>query len=65
PGERLIIVARRGDDGLAHLPMRHGGLPDGTRLRDLLSGVETSVQGGWLPLAGLPAVGAQIWQVQG
>lgn len=65
PGERLIIVARRGDDGLAHLPVRHGGLPDGTRLRDLLSGVETSVQGGWLLLAGLPAVGAQIWQVQG
>lgn len=65
PDERLIIVARRGDDGLAHLPVRHGGLPDGIRLHDLLSGVETSVQGGWLPLAGLPAVGAQIWQVQG
>ncbi len=64
PDERLIIVARRGDDGLAHLPVRHAGLPDGTRLRELLSGVETSVQGGWLPLAGLPSVGAQIWQVR-
>lgn len=64
PDERLIVVARRGDDGLAALPARHGGLPDGARLRDLLSGVETSVQGGWLPLAGLPGVGAQIWRVE-
>lgn len=63
PDERLIVVARRGDDGLAALPVRHGGLPDGTPLRELLSGVETTVQDGWLPLTGLPAVGAQIWQV--
>ncbi len=62
PDERLIVVARRGDDGLAALPVRHGGLPDGVRLREILSGVETTVQDGWLPLTGLPAAGAQIWQ---
>jgi alpha-glucosidase len=63
PEERLIIVARRADDGLAALPVRHAGLPDGATLRDLLSGALATVSGGMLPLAGLPAVGAQIWRL--
>jgi alpha-glucosidase len=62
PEERLIVVARRADDGLAALSVRHAGLPDGAELRDLLSGTTTTVAGGMLPLAGLPAVGAQIWR---
>ncbi len=61
PGERLLIVARRADDGLTALPVRHAGLPDGASLRDLLSGSEARVAHGHLPLAGLPASGVMLW----
>ncbi len=64
PEERLLVVARRADDGLRELPVRHGGLPDGVRLRELLGGAEASVQGGRLPLAALPAAGALVWRVE-
>lgn len=64
PEERLLVLARRADDGLRALPVRHGGLADGTRLRELLSGAEAQVAGGALPLASLPAMGAQIWRVE-
>jgi alpha-glucosidase len=60
--ERLIIVVRRSDDGLAALPVLHGGLPDGIHLRELLTGNEAVVANGMLPLDSLPPVGAQIWQ---
>jgi alpha-glucosidase len=60
PEERLLVVARRADDGLRALPVRHGGLADGLRLRDLPGGAEVSVQGGYLPLDALPAVGALV-----
>jgi len=63
PEERLVVVARRADDGLRALPVRHGGLADGTRLRELLSGAEATVAGGLLPLDTLPALGAQVWRV--
>ena len=62
PEERLIVVARRGDDGLRAVPVRHGGLADGTRLRDLLTDVETVVAGGMLDISRLPAVGVQVWR---
>jgi alpha-glucosidase len=61
--ERLLIVARRADDGLKALPVRHAGLADGVQLRDLLTGAEATVSGRLLPLDSLPSVGAQIWQV--
>ncbi len=64
PEERLIVVARRADDGRSALPVRHGGLSDGVRLREVLSGATTEVQGGQMALSGLPAVGAQIWRVE-
>ena len=60
--ERLIIVARRSHDGLRELPVRHSGVPDGARLRDMLSGAEAVVANGMLPLDSLPSVGAQVWQ---
>ncbi|WP_129627006.1 maltodextrin glucosidase [Candidatus Oscillochloris fontis] len=60
--ERLIIVARRADDGLQSVPVRQAGLADGTLLREMLSGAESHVVGGHLPLVGLGAVGAQIWR---
>jgi alpha-glucosidase len=63
PGQRLVVVARRADDGLRALPLRHAGLPDGARLRELFSGREATVVGGQLPLDGLAAVGAQVWVV--
>ena len=60
--ERLIVVARRGNDGLVALPVLHGGLPDGIYLRELLTGNEAVVTNGMLLLDSLPPVGAQIWQ---
>src|SRR6266567_1749551 len=60
--ERLIVVARRGNDGLVALPVHHAGLPDGIHLRELLTGNETVVTNGMLLLDSLPPVGAQIWQ---
>jgi len=61
PEERLIVIARRGDDGVEALPVSHAGLPDGTHLRDLVSGAETTISRGMLPLSSLPSVGAQLW----
>ncbi|NCC31425.1 MAG: maltodextrin glucosidase, partial [Chloroflexia bacterium] len=61
--ERLIIVARRADDGLQSLPVRHAGVPDGACARDLLGETETSVEAGSLPLTGLPAVGVMVWSI--
>jgi alpha-glucosidase len=60
--ERLIVVARRGNDGLVALPVLHAGLPDGIHLRELLTGNEAVVTNGMLLLDSLPPVGAQIWQ---
>lgn len=62
PTERLIVVARRKDDGLAVLPVLHGGLPDGLHFQDVISDAESVVQHGMLPLHGMPEVGAQIWR---
>jgi alpha-glucosidase len=63
PEERLLVVARRADDGIQALPVRHANLADGTRLREVLSGAEAKVVEGMLSLASLPAPGAQVWQV--
>jgi alpha-glucosidase len=60
--ERLIVVARRGNDGLVALPVLHAGLPDGIHLRELLTGNEAVVTNGMLLLDSLPPVGVQIWQ---
>jgi len=60
--ERLIVVARRSNDGLVALPVLHAGLPDGIHLRELLTGNEAVVTNGMLLLDSLPPVGAQIWQ---
>lgn len=59
PEERLIIVARRAADTLQELPVRHGGIADGSVFRDLLSGASATVQGEHLPLS---ANALQIWQ---
>ncbi len=64
PEERLIVVARRAGDGLEALPVQHGGIADGTRFRDELTGAEATVQGGMLPLTGLAQAGAQVWRMQ-
>jgi len=63
PQERLLIVARRAADELDALPVRAAALPDGTQLRELLTGAEGSVSGGRLSLANLPEVGARIWRI--
>lgn len=60
PEQRLVVVARRAGDGLDRLAVRQGGIPDGTRFREL-SGVEAVVASGVLPLDGLASVGAQVW----
>jgi alpha-glucosidase len=61
PEQRIIVVARRADDGLARLPVRHGGIADGARFHEQFSGATSRVTNGALPLADIPAVGAQIW----
>jgi alpha-glucosidase len=63
PEERLLVVARRASDELDSLPVRSAALPDGTRLREVLTGAESVVSGGMLSLAGLLEVGAQIWRI--
>ncbi|GAC1565449.1 MAG: maltodextrin glucosidase [Ktedonobacteraceae bacterium] len=64
PDERLLIVARRKDDGLKALSLQQAGLADGTRVNELLSGTHEVVTGGMLSLDSLPPVGAQIWRIQ-
>ncbi len=61
--ERLLVVARRRDDGLRLLPVQYAGLADGTRLQEILSGTQTVVINGMLPLDSLSSVGAQIWRI--
>jgi alpha-glucosidase len=58
PEQRMIVVARRADDALRNLPVRHGGLPDGAIVRELFSGATSSVAGGHLPIS---AAHVQIW----
>ncbi len=63
PEERLIVVARRSDDGLRALPVRHAGLADGIRLRELFTGAETVICNGKLDIGRLPATGVQVWRL--
>jgi len=65
PEERLIVVARRAPDGLMVLPVRHGGLPDGLVLQEVISGAETVVEQGMLSLTNLPGAGMQVWRCTG
>jgi alpha-glucosidase len=65
PEERLVIIARRKADDLPALPVRHGGLPDGLVLQEVISGTETLVEQGQLSLASLPGAGIQIWRCAG
>lgn len=60
--QRLIVVARRAADDTASLDVRTLCIADGTRFRELLSGAEAVVQHGALPLTGLGACGAQLWE---
>ena len=62
PEQRLVIVARRSNDGQRSLPVRHAGLADGTRMREILTGTEAVVFDGRLDISSLPATGAQVWQ---
>ncbi len=64
PDERLLIVARRQDDGLKALPIQQTGISDGTRVQEVSSGTQAVIVDGMLPLDSLPAVGAQIWRVE-
>ncbi len=62
--ERLLIVARRKDDGLKMLPIQQAGLANGTHVQELLSSTEAVIVDGMLSLESLAAVGAQIWRVE-
>ena len=61
PGERLIVVARRGADDLAALLLTGAGFTPDARFRELLTGVEGIHSDGHLFLDGLPDTGVQIW----
>jgi alpha-glucosidase len=47
------------------LPVRHGGLPDGLVLQEVISGAETVVEQGMLSLTNLPGAGMQVWRCTG
>ncbi len=64
PGERLLVVARRKDDGLKALPIQQTGLADGTHVQEVLSGAQVVIADKMLPLESLPPVGAQIWRIK-
>lgn len=57
-GERVVVVARRGPDGVTRIPVRPGGIPDGMRFRGVLSGAEVAVSGGSLPAT----PGVELWR---
>jgi alpha-glucosidase len=60
--QRLIVIARRSEDSLLSLPVRHGGFADGARLRELFTDTESIVTNGQLPLIGIHPLGTQIWE---
>ena len=57
-------MARRAADEVEALPVRAANLPDGTHLRELLTGAEAIVSNGMSPLANIPEVGVRIWRVE-
>jgi alpha-glucosidase len=61
PGQRLIFVGYRGDARAedTRLPVWHGGIADGTRFTDYLSGASYTVEDGALQLGNL-AEGATL-----
>ncbi|MCS6843924.1 MAG: alpha-amylase family glycosyl hydrolase [Caldilineales bacterium] len=62
PGGRVLVVAQRSASPrpAGPLPVAHGGLADGARLRELFTGQEATVANGALPLPELPQ-GATVW----
>ncbi len=62
PEERLLVVARRADDGQRALPVHGAGLADGTPLRDLLGSATATVEQGQLPLPPHSGPSVQLWQ---
>lgn len=60
--EKLIVVVRRAEDSVKTLPVLMGGIADGTRFRDALSGADATVVNGALPVDQLPSIGAQVWR---
>ena len=59
--ERCIVVACRGTDAPAAIPVRAAALADGSTLTELRSGATSTVQGGHLAVPGLGVAGAQVW----
>lgn len=62
PSGRVLVVAQRSASlrPAGPLPAAHGGIPDGTRFAEFLSGQEATVTDGALPLPELPQ-GATVW----
>ncbi|KAB8145193.1 maltodextrin glucosidase [Chloroflexia bacterium SDU3-3] len=61
--ERVLVVARRADDGMGALDVRAAGIADGVTCVEMLTGVESTVVGGRLPLLHMPEVGVQLWRM--
>jgi glycosidase len=61
--DQVIVVGYRGDDErpAQQLPVRHGGIANGTRFVEVFSAVEVIVAGGALPLPAMQK-GAAIWR---
>jgi alpha-glucosidase len=54
-GQQVLVIGYRGGATEAlQIPVVAGGLADGTRLKDLISGLEVDVQGGYITLNDVP-----------
>ncbi len=64
--EWLVVVAHRGPGRrpAGGLPVAHAAIPDGVQFVELFGGQRATVEGGFLPLPGLPA-GITVWRAAG
>jgi len=59
--EQIVVVAQRSSHQSFELEVAHGGLADGLRLKEVLSGQSAVVEGGRLRLPSMP-VGIAFWR---
>lgn len=60
--EKLVIVARRSQDGLKALDLCAADIPNGAELKELLTGQVQTVKESYLELSGFGEIDLQIWQ---
>ncbi len=63
--EQLLVIGNRSSHAypVESLPVRNGGIADGTQFTEIFSGETLTVQNGVLPITSIPA-GVQVWQAK-